>query len=212
MSVLVDKDIEHAVLISRDIVIEPFHREKLGTNSYDVHLARTLRVYKREFEHVMHVPDINAGMIGAPKMMMSDEIPLDARVPRETIDIEIPDDGYVLQPGELYLASTIEYTESHVHLPLLNGKSSIGRLGLSIHVTAGTGDVGFCGHWTLELFVIKPLRVYAGMAVGQLLWFDASDTPAVPYNMKRSAKYNNRDPLPMASKLHQEITRAQSEE
>lgn len=206
MSVLVDCDIETFVK-KGSIVIEPFERKCLGTNSYDVHLSDTLRVYKAEYEQVTRQihPDIRSTIV-------SDEIPLDVRVPRETVDVPIPEDGYVLKPGELYLASTTEYTESHEHLPILNGKSSLGRLGLSIHVTAGTGDVGFRGHWTMELFVIKPLRIYAGMAIGQLLWFTVNSQPDVPYDLKHTAKYGGRDQLPQASKMHQEHVRAASED
>lgn len=189
MSVLVDSDILDA--IDRGvIVIEPFNREGLGSNSYDVHLADTLRVYD---------------------MLRSQS--LDVREKHETCDLKIHSErGFVLEPGELYLASTVEYTESNEHLPILNGKSSLGRLGLSIHITAGTGDIGFRGHWTMEMFVIKPLRIYAGMPIGQILWFTASDLPDVPYNLKRNAKYNNRDPLPQASKPYQEQVRATGEE
>jgi dCTP deaminase len=209
MSVLVDSEII-TQLGRASIIIEPFHRKHLGTNSYDVHLAPTLRVYKTEHESVKRV---TVGQLHGSVEYISDEIPLDVRVPRGTVDINIDQDvGHVLKPGELYLASTVEYTESHEHLPILNGKSSLGRLGLSIHVTAGTGDVGFRGHWTLELHVVKPLRIYAGMAVGQLLWFTASGPPEVPYDLKPSAKYGGRDLLPQASKMHQEHARAPSED
>ncbi len=197
MSVLVDSEIKRAHDVG-SIIIEPFDPKALGTNSYDVHLARTLKCY---------LPVVDGEGDNARYKVV-----LDCREKNETYDIEIPDDGFVLHPGTLYLASTIEYTESHKHLPLLNGKSSIGRLGLSIHVTAGTGDVGFRGHWTMELFVVHALRVYAGMAIGQLLWLSPNEQPDVPYDLKKSAKYNNRDPLPQASRMHQEHTRAKSEE
>lgn len=197
MSVLVDSEIKRAHDVG-SIIIEPFDPKALGTNSYDVHLARTLKCYK-----------VTKKMLGVAEHRT---IELDCRKPNETYDIEIPDNGFVLLPNMLYLASTTEYTESHKHLPLLNGKSSIGRLGLSIHVTAGTGDVGFRGHWTMELFVVHALRIYAGMAIGQLLWLSTNEQPDVPYDLKKSAKYNNRDPLPQASRMHQEHTRAKSEE
>lgn len=180
MSVLVDRDVLNAVA-GGAIVVDPFDPKCLGTNSYDVHLAPTLCVYADR------------------------ETPLDVRVPRATRDLVIPDSGLVLEPGELYLASTVEYTESHEHVPMLNGRSSLGRLGLSIHVTAGTGDVGFCGHWTMELFVIRRLRVYRGIPIGQLLWMTASGAPDQPYGDKRSAKYNHADSLPQASLLHEEL-------
>ncbi len=182
MSILVDNDI--LIAMERgEIVIDPFDRGCLGTNSYDVHLRAELRVYT---DH---------------------ETPLDVDKPRRTRDVPIPNGGLILEPGELYLASTVEHTESHAHVPVLNGRSSIGRLGLSIHVTAGTGDVGFCGMWTMELFVIKRLRIRAGIPIAQLLWFTASSAPAVPYYRKPSAKYRGAGPLPQPSLLHQELSR-----
>ena len=78
---------------------------------------------------------------------------LDAKKHNKVTHFEIPDDGYVLQPGVLYLGVTEEYTETHAHVPFLEGKSSIGRLGIDIHATAGKGDVGFCNCWTLEISV-----------------------------------------------------------
>lgn len=198
MSVLVDKDI----LLAMDmelIKIVPFDRECLGTNSYDVHLGPTLRTYKVEFEKVRR--PMNDEFYGGPAMYTSEHAPLDCRKKRDVVDHVIPAEGFVLQPQELYLASTVEYTESLAHVPELNGKSSIGRLSLSIHVTAGTGDVGFCNHWTMELFVIKPLRVYAGMPIGQLLWHRASGRPQRSYGMKPGAKYNQVSADPMPSEM-----------
>ncbi|MCS7074469.1 MAG: dCTP deaminase, partial [Bacteroidia bacterium] len=128
-----------------NILVEPFRRECLGSNSYDVHLSKYLAVYK-------------------------DEI-LDAKQHNQIQEIIIPAEGYVLQPGVLYLGVTEEYTETHCHVPFLEGKSSVGRLGIDIHATAGKGDVGFCNTWTLEISVTQPVRVYAGMPIGQLIYF-----------------------------------------
>ncbi len=158
-----------------EIVIEPFDRESLGSNSYDVHLSKHLAVY------------------------IDDE--LDARKHNKIKHFEIPEEGYVLQPGELYLGSTLEYTETHKHLPILDGKSSIGRLGIDIHATAGIGDVGFCGHWTLEISVQKPVRVYAGMPIGQIIFYDVKGEVLRPYDKKGSAKYNKQDILPKESMM-----------
>lgn len=171
--ILVDNDILGAIADGA-IKISPFYLEKLGTNSYDVHLS--------------------------PNLLRVTHHTLDARQPCKTESITIPDDGYVLQPNELYLASTIEYTESHLHLPIINGKSSIGRLGLCIHQTAGWGDVGFCGYWTLELSTIKPLRVHAGMPIAQIMWQTAG-TPNTPYGAKKSANYAGQKAEPQPSKL-----------
>jgi dCTP deaminase len=199
VSILVDRDILY-VMSSGEISIVPFMREFLGTNRYDVHLRPTLRVYTPRREVVDLGDDVRIEL-GV----------LDVRTPCATRDIEIPPEGYVLMPGMLYLASTVEYTESLRHVPIINGKSSLGRLGLTIHVTAGFGDVGFKGHWTLEMTVVYPLRIYSGMAIAQLAWFAASGTPEVPYDLKPSAKYNNRDPLPQASLMHENHVREQGE-
>jgi dCTP deaminase len=99
---------------------------------------------------------------------------LDARKENELKTLEIPDEGFVLQPGELYLGVTEEYTATYKHVPFLEGKSSTGRLGISIHATAGKGDIGFEGTWTLEISSTKPVRIYAGMPIGQILYFSAN--------------------------------------
>lgn len=127
------------------ILIEPFRPDCMGTNSYDVHLGRYLATYQNRV--------------------------LDAKVHNKIDEFTIPEDGFILQPGTLYLGVTEEYTETHAHVPFLEGKSSTGRLGIDIHATAGKGDVGFCNTWTLEISVAQPVKVYAGMPIGQLIYF-----------------------------------------
>jgi len=161
-----------------DIVINPFDRRYLGTNSYDVHLGRHLAVYKNTI--------------------------LDPKHPNDVDYVEIPDTGLVIYPGEFFLGVTAEYTETRRYVPFIEGKSSIGRLGLFIHVTAGRGDAGFQNHWTLELAAAHAVRVYAGMPIGQLIYFDTGPV-AVPYDKKRSAKYNahytGQEPRPTPSMM-----------
>ena len=159
----------------REIVIEPYSRESLGTNSYDVHLSKHLATY-------------------------IDEV-LDAKKHNSIKHFEIGEEGFVLKPGITYLGSTLEYTETHKHVPFLEGKSSIGRLGIDIHATAGKGDVGFCNHWTLEISVSQPVRVYAAMPIGQLIYFHVQGDVETMYNKKLSAKYTQRSPLPMESMM-----------
>lgn len=172
--ILSDSDIL-ASIANGDIVIEPYRREYLGTNSYDVHLGEWLACYDNEV--------------------------LDARAHNTINTFRIPEEGYVLLPSHFYLGVTLEYTESHRHVPFLEGKSSIGRLGIDIHATAGKGDVGFCNHWTLEISVKQPIRVYAGMPVGQLIYFMTASDVQVPYNKKASAKYNTRTDRPVESMM-----------
>jgi dCTP deaminase len=157
------------------IVIAPYKRRFLGSNSYDVHLGKWLAMYK-------------------------DEI-LDARVHNRVHYFPIPADGIILVPSKLYLGVTEEYTETHRHVPFLEGKSSIGRLGIDIHATAGKGDIGFCNTWTLEISVRQPVKIYAGMPIGQLIYFEVSGEVDVPYNRKKSAKYNRRTIKPVESMM-----------
>lgn len=157
-----------------NIVIEPYNPDNLGTNSYDLTLSDTLVLYTER------VLDVRKKNLSAP--------------------IIIPEYGLVLQPGIVYLASTVEYTETMKHVPVIQGKSSLGRLGLFVHITAGFGDLGFKGHWTLELLTIQPLRIYAGMKIAQLTYHDISEMPNVSYDKKDSAKYSNQGKDPVASK------------
>lgn len=157
------------------IKIEPFRQDCLGSNSYDVHLGKTLGIY--------------------------DSPILDARKHNTIQLFEIPKEGYVLSPEVFYLGVTEEYTETHRHVPFLEGKSSVGRLGIDIHATAGKGDVGFCNFWTLEISVKKPVRVYAGMPIGQLIYFEILGEIQTPYCSKTSAKYNERKAIPVESMM-----------
>ncbi len=158
-----------------EIVITPFDRAGLGTNSYDVHLAAHLAVYT--------------------------DGSLDAKVHNKIRHFDIGEEGFVIQPGELYLGVTEEYTETHAAVPFLEGKSSVGRLGIDIHATAGKGDVGYCNTWTLEISCVKPVRIYAGMPIGQLIYFQVEGVIENLYNSKPGAKYNERSARPTESMM-----------
>ena len=116
------------------------------------------------------------------------EIALDPRKDNETTDIEIPEDGYVLVPGILYLGTTEEYTETYGFIPNIDGRSTTGRLGIEIHRTAGFGDNGFKGKWTLEITVTHPVIVYPGMEIGQLYYEVIDGDASITYN----GKYQNQ--------------------
>ncbi len=158
-----------------DIVISPFRRDQLGSNSYDVHLGSTLATY-------------------------ADQV-LDAKKHNLISTFRIPEEGYVLLPHSFYLGVTQEYTETHKHVPFLEGKSSVGRLGIDIHATAGKGDVGFCNFWTLEISVKQPVRVYTGMPIGQLIYFEIKGEILTPYHQKVSAKYTEKKEEPTESMM-----------
>lgn len=160
---------------NQDIVIEPFDVSCLGTNSYDVHLGNYLATYKERV--------------------------LDAKKHNPIEIFEIPEEGFVLQAGILYLGVTLEYTETHTTVPFLEGKSSVGRLGIDIHATAGKGDVGFCNTWTLEISCTHPVRIYKGMPIGQLIYFKVDGEINTYYNKKSNAKYNKRTVHPVESMM-----------
>src|ERR1700757_1716787 len=161
------------------IKIEPYGREFLGSNSYDVHLGKNLATYIDK--------------------------ELDAKKHNTIAHFEIPDEGILLMPDTFYLGVTEEYTETHAHVPFLEGKSSTGRLGIDIHATAGKGDVGFCGNWTLEISVKKPVKVYKGMPVGQLIYFPVDGEIMVKYNQKKNAKYNGQPEKPIESMMWKNV-------
>ena len=132
--------------LGQNIIIDPFDESKLNPNSYNLSLHDELMVYE--------------------------EVVLDMRRANRVRRIAIPLEGLVLAPNHLYLARTIERTETHNLVPMIEGRSSVGRLGLFVHVTAGFGDVGFCGYWTLEMFAVQPVRIYPGVAICQIFYHD----------------------------------------
>jgi len=153
--------------LGKNIVIEPFDPLMLNPNSYNLSLHDELLVYE--------------------------EIVLDVRRPNRYRRHVISPDGFVLQPGQLYLGRTIERTETHNLVPMLEGRSSIGRLGLFVHVTAGVGDVGFCGYWTLEMYAVHPIRIYPGLPICQIIYHSLIGS----VNEYRAGKYqNNHDIQP----------------
>ncbi|MFW5808033.1 MAG: dCTP deaminase [Spirochaetota bacterium] len=157
--ILSGKEIEKN--LGQSISIEPFSKEKLNPNSYNLTLHDELLVY--------------------------DSAILDMKQKNTVSQITIPEEGLYLEPNRLYLGRTVEYTKTFNHVPMLEGRSSIGRLGLFIHVTAGFGDVGFCGYWTLEIFCVQPIRIYAGIEICQIYYH----TIEGEYELYHSSKYQN---------------------
>lgn len=147
--------------LGENIIIEPFNRSQLNSNSYNVKLHNKLLIYR--------------------------ENTLDMKKPNETKEIIISENGYKLEPNQLYLGRTLEYTSTKKFVPMIEGRSSIGRLGIFIHITAGFGDVGFSGYWTLEIFCIKPIIIYPNVEIAQL-YYHTIDGDYEEYN---SGKYQN---------------------
>lgn len=133
------------------IVIDPFTESSLNPNSYNYHIGSVIKV--------------------AP----TEEI-LDPTQSSTWSVLPIPSEGFVLQPSKLYLANTEEVIGSHHYVTSLIGRSSIGRLGLYLQISADLGHVGAIHQWTLELTVVQPIRVYSGMVIGQVsFWVTLGD-------------------------------------
>jgi dCTP deaminase len=160
--------------MGKEIIITPFDEKAVNPNSYNLTLHNELLVYENN--------------------------ELDMKKENKTRTLIIPDEGIVLQPGTLYLARTREYTETHDYVPMLEGRSSVGRLGLFVHVCAGFGDVGFKGYWTLEIHCVQPIRVYAGIGICQI-YYHKIEGEYEPYI---SGKYQNNKGI-QASLLYRDF-------
>jgi dCTP deaminase len=147
--------------MGKEIVIEPFNKDQVNPNSYNLRLHEDLYVYNK--------------------------ILLDMKESNDIRKITIPEEGYILEPNILYLGRTLEYTKTDNYVPMLEGRSSVGRLGMFIHVTAGFGGVGFAGYWTLEIFCIQPLRVYPNVEICQIYYHSIEGE----YDKYSSGKYQN---------------------
>ena len=156
------------------IVIDPFNEDHLNPNSYNLTLHDEVMVYE--------------------------EVVLDMRQVNRVRRLKIPESGMVLTPNQLFLARTVERTETHGLVPMIEGRSSIGRLGLFVHVTAGFGDVGFKGFWTLEMFAVQPVKIYPGIQICQIFYHEVAGDIT---NYENGKYQNSRDIQP--SLLYREL-------
>jgi deoxycytidine triphosphate deaminase len=136
----------------RRIIIDPFDPADVGPDSYDFHLGPALSVYTR--------------------------FPLDACGDNPTAEILIPPEGFVLEPQRLYLGRTVEILGSAHYAASYAARSSVARLGLFINLSATLGEAGYIGQWPLHLVAVQPLRIYAGMPIGQMIWWKTQGAPA----------------------------------
>lgn len=160
--------------LNKDIWIDPFDPARLNPNSYNLRLHNELMVY---------------------------DVPiLDMKQNNSACTIDIPETGLLIYPGKLYLGRTVEHTRTENLVPMLEGRSSIGRLGLSIHVTAGFGDVGFNGFWTLEIYCIQPIRIYPFIDICQI-YYHTIDGDFFRYE---NGKYQNNNGI-QTSQIFKEL-------
>ncbi len=161
-------------LLNQDIFITPFKEQQLGANSYNLRLHEQLLVYDNNL--------------------------LDMRQKNPAHPITIPADGLILEPNKLYLGRTVEHTKTLKHVPMLEGRSSIGRLGLFVHITAGFGDVGFNGFWTLEISCIQPIKIYPNVEICQIFYHTIEGS----YSPYTSNKYQDNQSV-QASMLYKDF-------
>jgi dCTP deaminase len=158
----------------KGIKITPFNAHQINPNSYNLRLSDELAYYEDDVLDMKKKPTLKT--------------------------IQIPEEGFLLEPGKLYLGRTVEYTESDSYVPMLEGRSSIGRLGLNIHVTAGFGDVGFSGYWTLEMHCLQPIRIYPNVEICQIYYHTINGD----YELYSSGKYANNQGI-QESRLYQDF-------
>ena len=160
--------------LGTNIEIDPFLEERLNPNSYDLTLHDEVMIYE--------------------------EVVLDMQKPNRVRRRQIPKDGIVLSPNQLYLARTAERTTTHNFVPMIQGRSSVGRLGLFVNVTTGFGDVGFSGYWTLSMFAVQPVRIYPGIPICQIMFHQLVGE----VSEYKSDKYQQNDDI-QPSLLHREL-------
>lgn len=156
----------NAIKLARDegsIQINPFNPNHLNPASYDLTLGRFVRTYKRGVNI-----DPASSKLDGTQLWPSVLEAFDVRERMETDVHSMGDDGFLLRPGIGYLMHTVERIRTDRFVPVIDGKSSLGRLFMKVHETAGYGEPGFDGQYTLEVTVQHPLRVYAGMRIAQI--------------------------------------------
>jgi dCTP deaminase len=142
--ILTGPEIVHQRELGR-IRIDPFSPDQVNPNSYNFKLGRVVKWYKNRF--------------------------LDPKVKQETIAIDIPEDGIILDPNKIYLGHTDEVMGSDHFVPIIRGRSSMARIGLFVHITADLIDIGSHNQWTLQLHAVQPVRIYSGMLIGQVTFW-----------------------------------------
>ena len=171
--ILSGKEIQKQVEMGT-IKIDPFSQDLINPNSYNLRLHSDLLVYDNKI--------------------------LDMKEKNTASPVKIPDDGLLLEPNTLYLGRTIERTATDKYVPMLEGRSSVGRLGLFIHITAGFGDIGFDGFWTLEIFCVQPIKIYSGLEICQIFYHTIDGD----YDLYKSKKYQSNQGV-QPSKLYKDF-------
>ena len=172
--------------------------DDLNPNSINVTLGNTLKTYTP-----FKVKKTKEGL----RFIKTKDVVLDVKKKNRVYKYDIPEEGIILSPDMFYLGNTIEKAGSNVYVPMYEGRSSLARLGLVSHFSAGFGDVGFKSQWTLEIAVKEPLKIYPGMRIGQVYFVKGtSEYPIYKYN----GKYNGQTG-PQESKMYLDYVKENNE-
>ena len=150
-----------------NVTIQPYDDNQIGPNSYDVRLAPTLKIY-----------DLSNGVLDCKKL-------------NSTKSFVIPESGFVLEPNILYLGATVEKVGSDNYIPMYEGRSSMARLGIQSHLSAGFGDIGFASNWTLEITVVHPTVIYPNIRIGQVYFHKIDSVSNIKLN-RYNGKYKTQ--------------------
>ncbi len=165
--ILTGKEIHKQVVLG-EIDISPFDEKLVNPVSVDLRLGEKFAVYAE-----------NARWGTDGTICKHNGKPLDAMAENAVVTGTLPHQGMVLKPGILYLMHTAERVHTKHYVPVLDGKSSIGRLGIKVHETAGYGDPGFDGQYTLEVTVVNQVRVYPAMRFCQMRFHTMEGPPTL---------------------------------
>jgi dCTP deaminase len=130
-----------------NIEIDPYDERNVGPNSYDLTIANEIKVFS----------DV--------------DFPLDMKKHNEPSSLVISESGFIMRPHTLYLARTNERTFTNKYVPMIEGRSSVGRLGIFVHTTNSLGDLGYNGKWTFCLSCIHPIKIYPNIRIAQIYYF-----------------------------------------
>lgn len=171
-------------VVNERIKLEPFDVKRVGPNSYDVSLASTL--------YRLKLPSEGSSCVTSSLMRQC----LDVYYEPEYEKIVLDDSGFILQPGQLYLGVTQEFSHTPHHIPCYEGRSTLARYGVQSHQTAGFGDIDYAGHWTLELTVTLPVRIYPGIRIGQLYFDEPTGNTSNQYRGHYAYEQYTENPKP----------------
>ena len=193
MKMLTGQEIIDQVANKR-IFISPFEKNRVNPNSYNLRLSDII---------LEVVPDKNGVIDPRVPCDVKQVTPIDKDSSIFFGERKLADENakaFLLEPHKLYLSSTIETTGSDFYVPMLSGRSSVARCGIEVHRTAGFGDIGFCGTWTLEITVVYPTILIAGMEIAQVYF----EEPMGQANNKYHGKYQSQTD-PQISKFYTEL-------